>query len=107
CRVDPAQFQSAILNVAVNARDAMPNGGDFTIETCNVEIGDDRAAHLPEIAPGPYVCVSVIDTGTGIAPDTIGKIFEPFFTTKDIGKGPGLVRSKFYGLFGRTEGPII
>ena len=107
CRVDPAQFQSAILNLAVNARDAMPNGGDFTIETCNVEIGDDRAAHLPEIAPGPYVCVSVIDTGTGIAPDTIGKIFEPFFTTKDIGKGTGLGLSQVYGFVRQSEGTII
>jgi CheY-like chemotaxis protein len=106
CRVDPAQFQSAILNLAVNARDAMPNGGDFIIETCNIEIGDDRAAHLPEIASGPYVCVSVIDTGSGIAPDAIGKIFEPFFTTKDIGKGTGLGLSQVYGFVRQSEGTI-
>jgi CheY-like chemotaxis protein len=106
CRVDPAQFQSAVLNLAVNARDAMPGGGRLTIATRNVDLGAAEIARLPELMSGPYVMVSVTDTGEGIAPDIVDRIFEPFFTTKDIGKGTGLGLSQVYGFVQQSGGAI-
>ena len=106
CHVDPAQFQSAILNLAVNARDAMPSGGRLTIETSNLELDVAEAARLPEVAPGSYVVTSVADTGTGIAPELLERIFEPFFTTKRPGKGTGLGLSQVYGFVRQSGGTV-
>ncbi len=91
-RCDPNQLESAILNLAINARDAMPGGGTLTIETCNAHLDNLYAAREREIKPGQYVCICVSDTGTGMSQETIGRAFEPFFTTKPIGQGTGLGR---------------
>ncbi|HEX2492175.1 MAG TPA: PAS domain-containing protein, partial [Steroidobacter sp.] len=89
-RVDAAQFENAILNLAINARDAMPNGGRLTVRTQNVQLDAAFCLEYPSIEPGEYVCVAVTDTGTGIEPDVLKRVFEPFFTTKESGKGSGL-----------------
>jgi PAS domain S-box-containing protein len=86
---DPNQLENAVLNLAINARDAMPDGGQLTIETRNAEL-DGPAATLSDMRPGQYICVRVADTGTGMAPETAAKVFEPFFTTKPSGQGTGL-----------------
>lgn len=104
--VDPAQFQSAILNLVINAKDAMPRGGRLTIRTRNVEIDAKRAEDLQEIAPGRYVMAEVADTGTGMSPDVRARAFEPFFTTKDVGKGTGLGLSQVYGFVRQSGGQI-
>jgi signal transduction histidine kinase len=102
CLVDAAQFESAILNLAINARDAMPDGGRLVIDIRNQVIADASARRL-DVAPGDYVRVSVTDTGCGMAPDVQRRCFEPFFTTKDVGKGTGLGLSQIYG-FTRQSG---
>ncbi|MCW2240130.1 response regulator [Azospirillum canadense] len=99
CRIDPNQCETALLNLAVNARDAMPDGGRLTIATRNARL--DSAAG--ELGPGDYVAVVVADTGAGIPPDILPHVFEPFFTTKDVGKGSGLGLSQIYG-FARQSG---
>lgn len=101
--IDVSQFESAIVNLAVNARDAMPNGGRLTIEATNVSL--DEAAHTlnPEARPGDYVMVAVSDTGTGIAPETLAHVFDPFFTTKG-GKGSGLGLSMVHGFVKQSGG---
>ncbi|WP_414471339.1 response regulator [Microvirga sp. M2] len=101
---DPNQLESAILNLAINARDAMPDGGTLTIETCNVDIDARYAQRLGEVAPGQYICVCVSDTGVGMAKETIDKAFEPFFTTKPIGQGTGLGLSMVYGFARQSDG---
>ncbi|WP_162242936.1 PAS domain S-box protein [Sphingomonas sp. Leaf412] len=101
---DPHQLESAILNLAINARDAMPDGGTLTIETCNAHLDDAYAAREREVQPGQYVCICVTDTGTGMTADTIAKAFEPFFTTKPIGQGTGLGLSMIYGFARQSEG---
>jgi len=105
-KVDPRQIDQVIINLAVNAKDAMPNGGRFTIETTNVYIdksyNDDHAG----ILPGLYVMLSVSDTGTGISPEIKDHIFEPFFTTKERGKGTGLGLSTIYGIINQCGGSI-
>jgi two-component system, cell cycle sensor histidine kinase and response regulator CckA len=88
--LDPGIVDQVLLNLAVNARDAMPNGGSLTIETSDFLVPDLESRPSPEIAPGPYVCIRVTDTGTGIAPENMPRIFEPFFTTKERGRGTGL-----------------
>ena len=101
---DPNQLESAVLNLVINARDAMPDGGMLTIETRNACLDGDHAAHARGVNPGQYVCVRVTDTGTGMAPEVIGRAFDPFFTTKPIGQGTGLGLSMIYGFARQSEG---
>jgi CheY-like chemotaxis protein len=103
CRVDPNQLESAILNLAINARDAMPKGGSVTIATDNELLERESASGLGEIAPGRYVTVKLTDTGVGMPTDVLSRVFEPFFTTKEVGKGSGLGLSQVYG-FARQSG---
>ena len=103
---DPAQMDEAILNLAINARDAMPKGGTLTIETANAHLDDDYAAHHAEVTAGDYVQVSVSDTGVGMTQETIDRCFEPFFTTKAAEKGTGLGLSMVYGFVKQSGGHI-
>jgi signal transduction histidine kinase len=104
CRLDPVQFESAILNLAINARDAMPDGGRVRIDLGNVEIpGDETASEVP---PGAYVRVRVTDDGQGMEGDILDRAFEPFFTTKKIGEGSGLGLSQVYGFVSQSGGEV-
>jgi CheY-like chemotaxis protein len=101
---DPNQLDSAILNLAINARDAMPAGGQLTIRTHNVHLDPVEAAKLGVARPGDYVCVCVADTGAGMSADVMARAFDPFFTTKPIGQGTGLGLSMIYGFMQQTGG---
>ena len=103
--VDPNQLENSVLNLCINARDAMPDGGKLTIETTNKWI-DERAARQHDLPVGQYVSVCVTDTGTGMTPDVIAKAFDPFFTTKPIGEGTGLGLSMIYGFARQSGGQV-
>jgi len=102
---DGNQLENALLNLVVNARDAMPQGGRLTIETANTYL-DEPYAHANELRAGQYVSVAVSDTGAGMSADVLDKVFEPFFTTKGVGKGSGLGLSQVYGLMKQSEGHV-
>ena len=102
---DSNQLETAILNLVINARDAMPNGGRITLTTQDRHISED-AKPSPDLPPGDYVVLSVTDNGTGMSPDTIARFFEPFFTTKPIGQGTGLGLSMVYGFLKQSEGHV-
>jgi CheY-like chemotaxis protein/anti-sigma regulatory factor (Ser/Thr protein kinase) len=102
--IDSARLESALLNLVVNARDAMPEGGRIAIATRNVTLGPNEAGSLPA---GDYVKISVSDTGTGMPPDVVSRAFEPFFTTKEVGKGTGLGLSQVYGFIKQSDGEVV
>ena len=104
-RVDPSQLENSLLNLCINARDAMPDGGKLTIETANKWL-DDRAARERELTPGQYVSLCVTDTGTGMTPEVIARAFYPFFTTKPLGHGTGLGLSMIYGFVRQSGGQV-
>jgi CheY-like chemotaxis protein len=104
--IDPSQLTNAILNLALNARDAMPDGGKLTIETCNVVLDDNYAGMHSDVAAGNYVMVAVTDSGHGIPANILNNVFEPFFTTKDVDKGSGLGLSMVYGFVKQSNGHI-
>jgi PAS domain S-box-containing protein len=102
--LDRARFESALLNLVVNARDAMPGGGKLLIETATLSLADRQVRGL---AAGDYVCVTVRDSGTGMSPETISRAFEPFYTTKEVGKGTGLGLSQVYGFIKQSGGEVV
>jgi CheY-like chemotaxis protein len=104
--IDPSQLTTAVLNLALNARDAMPGGGKITIETRNVYLDEGYASQQSEVAVGNYVMIAVSDTGTGIPAANLEKVFDPFFTTKEVGKGTGLGLSMVFGFVKQSGGHV-
>ena len=102
---DPNQLESALLNLAINARDAMPDGGRLVIATTNARL-DSAAADTPALSPGEYICIAVTDTGVGMSAEVAARAFDPFFTTKPIGQGTGLGLSMIYGFARQSNGHV-
>lgn len=107
CEADPSQLENAILNLSINARDAMPNGGTLTIEVKNTQLDGANASVRENVQPGQYVVLSVSDNGSGIPKNLLNHVFEPFFTTKEIGKGSGLGLSMIYGFARQSGGHVV
>jgi CheY-like chemotaxis protein len=105
-KIDSGHLESAMLNLAINARDAMPGGGKLTIATANVSFDDDFDDAYADIEPGDYVMISVTDNGVGMPPDVLERCFDPFFTTKEVGKGSGLGLSMVYGFVRQSGGHV-
>jgi PAS domain S-box-containing protein len=104
--VDPNHLESALVNLAINARDAMPNGGKLTIEAANAHVDEEYARAMPELVPGRYVAICVTDTGAGMPREVVDRAFEPFFTTKEAGHGTGLGLSQVYGFVRQSGGHV-
>ena len=105
-KIDPSQLETAVLNLAINARDAMTNGGELRISTDNVHLGSNETHHAEDLVPGNYVLLKVADTGHGIPADLMAKVVQPFFTTKEVGKGSGLGLSMVYGFVKQSGGHV-
>ncbi len=106
CHADLSQLENALINLSINARDAMAGGGSLTIETANISLGSGGAAAQADVDPGDYVVLTVLDTGTGISDEALKQVFEPFFTTKDVGKGTGLGLSMVHGFAKQSGGSV-
>ncbi|MGS4947213.1 ATP-binding protein [Meridianimarinicoccus sp. RP-17] len=104
--IDPSQLESALLNIVLNARDAMPDGGEIRIAIRNAELDDDVVSNEPDFEPGQYVLISVTDSGHGMPEETLSRVFEPFFTTKEVGSGSGLGLSMVYGFVKQSGGHV-
>jgi CheY-like chemotaxis protein len=105
-RIDPGQLEQIVLNLSVNARDAMPNGGELHIRLKDLALEEEDASSEPDVAPGRYVALEVSDSGSGMTPEVASRIFEPFFSTKEVGKGTGLGLSTVFGIVGRVKGHV-
>ena len=105
-RIDPSRFEVALLNLVLNARDAMPGGGRISIAVSNADLDDEHVRRHPDAQPGPHVAITVADDGTGMPPEVAAQAFEPFFSTKDVGKGSGLGLSQVYGFMRGAGGHV-
>ena len=103
---DASELESTLLNLALNARDAMPDGGKLTIETSNAYLDEEYCREHDGVAPGQYILIAITDSGAGMSAETIDRAFEPFFTTKEAGKGTGLGLSQVYGFMKQSDGHV-